>query len=252
MMAAQPASTDQQIAALRQGGAQGVDPVRLRYLEVLARRAQGQNGRLRAALEQSLQAALDDAAGALERARSEAAAALAQAVQAYPQAAAELQHHFQAAEFAALRQAIVRLQSRRTSSALGALVRDLGAQAFAPADGAGPRPAESQPGAPSDLKSVHNFRNTWSKLSADKQVNQALEQAPRNAGPINSHMLVLRSLALMREVSPDYLSRFVAYADALQCLDRYDPERPSYVRPGAEATAAKKVKAVRARRSKAA
>lgn len=73
-----------------------------------------------------------------------------------------------------------------------------------------------------ELKSVRNFRNTWSKLSAQKQVCQALGQAPKNAGPINSHMLVLRSLELMRDISPDYLSRFMSYADTLLCLDQSD------------------------------
>jgi len=58
-------------------------------------------------------------------------------------------------------------------------------------------------------------------------VTQALGQAPKNAGPINSHMLVLRSLALMREISPDYLNQFTSYVDALLCLDQYDKEAKS-------------------------
>ena len=52
-----------------------------------------------------------------------------------------------------------------------------------------------------------------------KQVAQAIAQAPQNAGPINSHMLVLRSLGLMRDISPDYLNRFMAHVDTLLCLD---------------------------------
>jgi hypothetical protein len=71
-----------------------------------------------------------------------------------------------------------------------------------------------------ELKSVRLFRSTWSRLSADKQLNAALDQAPKNAGPINSHMLVLRSLALMREISPDYLSRFISYVDTLVHLEQ--------------------------------
>jgi hypothetical protein len=52
-----------------------------------------------------------------------------------------------------------------------------------------------------------------------KQVSKAMAQAPQNAGPINSHMLVLRSLGLMRDASPDYLNRFMVYVDTLLCLD---------------------------------
>jgi hypothetical protein len=46
-----------------------------------------------------------------------------------------------------------------------------------------------------------------------------MAQAPQNAGPINSHMLVLRSLGLMRDASPDYLSRFMGYVDTLLFLE---------------------------------
>ena len=57
------------------------------------------------------------------------------------------------------------------------------------------------------------------KISVQKQVTQAIAQAPQNAGPINSHMLVLRSLGLMRDLSPDYLNRFMGYVDTLLFLD---------------------------------
>ena len=79
-----------------------------------------------------------------------------------------------------------------------------------------------------ELKSVRNFRNTWSKLSADKQVKKSMDQAPKNAGPLNSHLLVLRSLGQMRDISPDYLNRFVSYADTLLCLAlrEIEPSKP--------------------------
>lgn len=77
-------------------------------------------------------------------------------------------------------------------------------------------------GAPSELKSVKYFRSTWSKLSVNQQVKHAMLQAPHNAGPINSHMVSLRSLALMRDISPDYLNRFMTYMDGLSCLDQAD------------------------------
>lgn len=83
--------------------------------------------------------------------------------------------------------------------------------------------AQHAPTAPStELKSAHYFRNTWSRLSAETHVTQALGKAPKNAGPINSHMVALRSLALMRDISPDYLSRFMSYIDTLLCLDQGD------------------------------
>jgi hypothetical protein len=66
---------------------------------------------------------------------------------------------------------------------------------------------------------IQQFRKQLSQISVQKQVTQAMAQAPQNAGPINSHMLVLRSLGLMRDISPDYLNRFMAHVDTLLCLE---------------------------------
>ena len=66
---------------------------------------------------------------------------------------------------------------------------------------------------------ILQFRKRLNQLRVHTQLKQAMAQAPQNAGPINSHMLVLRSLRLMREVSPDYLQRFMGYVDTLRVLD---------------------------------
>jgi Protein of unknown function (DUF2894) len=66
---------------------------------------------------------------------------------------------------------------------------------------------------------VQQFKKQLGKISVQRQVTQAIAQAPQNAGPINSHMLALRSLGLMRDASQDYLNRFMTYVDTLLCLD---------------------------------
>lgn len=66
---------------------------------------------------------------------------------------------------------------------------------------------------------VRQFRKQLRRISVQKQVSQAIAQAPVNAGPINSHMLVLRALGVMRDISPDYLNRFMSHVDTLLCLD---------------------------------
>jgi hypothetical protein len=106
-------------------------------------------------------------------------------------------------------------------------------------------------GAPPELKSIRQFRNTWSKLSADKQVNQALDQAPKNAGPINSHMLVLRSLALMRDIAPDYLNHFVSYVDTLLCLDQQQGKQAPVAKTGAKGAGSAAGKKPAAKRTRA-
>ena len=71
-----------------------------------------------------------------------------------------------------------------------------------------------------DLKSAQRFRETWSLLCAEDEVTQAVERGPENAGPLNSHMLVLRTLGLMRDLSPDYLRRFMSHTDTLLWLEQ--------------------------------
>jgi hypothetical protein len=82
---------------------------------------------------------------------------------------------------------------------------------------------EAQPVKPNAWRAesprIQQFRKQLVQISVQKQVSKAIAQAPQNAGPINSHMLVLRSLGQMREASPDYLGRFMVYLDTLLCLD---------------------------------
>jgi hypothetical protein len=78
---------------------------------------------------------------------------------------------------------------------------------------------------------IQQFRKQLGQISVQKQVTQAMAQAPQNAGPINSHMLVLRSLGLMREASPDYLGRFMIYLDTLLCLDAPKAQFKARVEP---------------------
>ena len=71
-----------------------------------------------------------------------------------------------------------------------------------------------------ELRSVMRFRETWARLCAEAEVEQASHRAPENAGPLNAHHLVLRMLGLMRELSPDYLRRFLGYSESLLWLDQ--------------------------------
>ena len=71
-----------------------------------------------------------------------------------------------------------------------------------------------------ELKSAQLFRDSWTKLSYDKLVRRAIKEAPENPGPLNPQMLVIRSLVTMRELSPEYLNRFVAYIDTLLWLEQ--------------------------------
>jgi hypothetical protein len=181
------------IDALRSAGADQLDPVHLHYLEALARRADTQSSSVKRILDAKLTHALAAFKERVEHTPRDVKASVTPCVQRSP------------------------------LSELTAYIAHLSPESVQ---------ANGGVSAPLELKAIRQFRNTWSKLSVDKQVAQALDQAPKNAGPINSHMLVLRSLALMRDTSPDYLNRFMSYVDTLLCLDQGDAKsKPTPKKP---------------------
>lgn len=93
---------------------------------------------------------------------------------------------------------------------------------------------------PDDLFNARGFRKAWERGRALDRFDQAIARTPANAGPLNSHALVLRSLAQMRELSTDYLRRFLVQAETLQWLEK---AREKYPREEARAgKAARKTK----------
>ncbi|MGR3906875.1 DUF2894 domain-containing protein [Burkholderia sp. SR8] len=89
---------------------------------------------------------------------------------------------------------------------------------------------------------IDYFRTMWSKVRTEQQYRQSLDQVPRNAGPLNSNSLVHRSLATMRELSPEYLQQFLSYVDALAWLEDLagGPAQPEKEAPRAKAAKAAK------------
>lgn len=247
----QPADVGAALAALRQAGADRFDPVGLHYLGVLARRASGQQGRVRALLDGKLAQALAAFTARFAHAQADAQNAINPMA---PQTAAKLQPLLETSDARGVKQRIRGLTTNAQPASLGDLTRDLTQRVSGQAIGqtlepmgateaqrfAGPAGQHPEPNA------TQYFRNTWSKISVAKRVTQALEQAPKNAGPLNPHRLVLRSLAVMREVSPDYLNRFTSYVDALLCLDQCDKEKQAQVKKIAEGDSSKKPKPRRA------
>jgi len=179
----------QTIASLRLMGADKFDPIGLYYLEALAHRTTAQRSSVKRILDDKLKHSLDNFERSFRQAQSAASVDTAQNCDGPRESLRDLTRRI-----------------TQHSEAIGA-------------------PAQGNIGSRAELKSVRQFRNTWSKLSANKQVTQALDQTPKNAGPINSHMLVLRSLALMRDNHPDYLNRFVSYVDTLLSLDQGNKDK---------------------------
>lgn len=170
-------------ASLRAANAPGFDALGWHYIEVLSQRAQAHTGAAQALLHDKLYKALQDFQVRLET-------------------RPKPPHHPQPPAAAA-------------PSPLADLLRDMAKQT--PVEPAAP--TGKPPGWRAESPGVQQFRKQLGKISVQKQVTQAIAQAPQNAGPINSHMLVLRSLGLMRQASPDYLNRFMVYLDTLLNLE---------------------------------
>ncbi|KVO34628.1 hypothetical protein WT67_32030 [Burkholderia stagnalis] len=171
--------------AWREQGADRLDPVRFHLMDALARRAAGHDGDTRRLLDARLATLLAGYADIVERGAPNAAdVGIPPGEPARGEPAS----------------------GEPARGALAALVAQLARDAQA--DRAGIDPAM-----------IEFFRETWSKVRTEKQYRQALDQVPRNAGPLNSSSLVHRSLSLMRDLSPGYLQQFLSYVDALSWLE---------------------------------
>lgn len=180
--------------AWREQGADRLDPVRFHFIEALDRRAAGHSGEARRILDARLSKLLEAYADDLERAAFDTGDAGRAASRDVP-----------------------------ARGALAGLIDYIASHA--PADGGEPAAGNVVPAAPRsasypELELLDYFRELSSRVRAEKQVRQSLEQVPGNAGPLNSSSLVHRSLSLMRELSPGYLQQFLSYVDALSWMEQ--------------------------------
>ena len=178
-------ASDTLMQSLRDAGAAGVDAVGWHYIEVLAKRTQSQSGPAQTLLRDKL----------------------LQALQAFE---VRLTEH----------QAVTTSDPAPAAvpSPMATLLQDMAP----PLQDAPVRAAIDLFGTHRESPRVRQFRKQLRQISVQKRVSKAIARAPQNAGPINSHMLVLRALGLMRDISPDYLNRFMTHVDTLLCLQESD------------------------------
>jgi hypothetical protein len=199
------------LAAWRERGVDRLDPVRYHFIEALARRASthsGEAGRLLddklSALLQSCQADIEgDAHG------SNAGDNAAKATSAGPGPLAGLTAY---------------IASQAPTDGVRLDVDDT-------ADGGGSSP---------ELPAIDYFRNIWARVGAKQLLRQSQAKVPENAGPLNSTNLVHRSLALMRDLSPQYLQYFMSYVDALSWMEQLSEGGIPTGKEGPSAQAAKR------------
>lgn len=186
-MSTQATSAHARLQRWRSQGADQLDPVRFHLMETLAARAGTQAEPVREVLEEKLGKLVDAYAATVKQAaRRRVASAAAQPSQRSALGAL--------AERMAGHAALMEVDSRKTASA----------------------DATQFP----ELPALEDFRRTWTTVRTASQVRQSLQDAPKDAGPLNSSVLVHRCISLMRECSPGYLQHFLGYVDALSWLEQ--------------------------------
>jgi hypothetical protein len=75
-----------------------------------------------------------------------------------------------------------------------------------------------------ELASARRFRAAWDAQRAVEKLDRALANKPAQAGPLNSHALLLQSMELMRSLSPHYLRQFLLHAETLLWLSDTQPK----------------------------
>lgn len=225
-----------QHASLRKEGAQRLDPARFHYLDVLSQRMDTAPGEVRRVLKGKLKVALADYGERFRQAQKAASDELVSLSARHPELARELQRLFAAGDYAGMRRLGAQSAFNRPCVPLTQLNQYIqsvkqGGINHRPESGLGSS-LVSDTEAVSEMASVRRFREAWSRNVAEDQVDQAVVRGPVNAGPLNSHMLVIRSLALMRKLSPDYLRRFLSHVDTLQWLDQVNQKlAPAKAKP---------------------
>lgn len=192
--------TELNLASLREAGAHQHDPVRFHYLEVLERRLAVQPEKVAQQLSQRLRLAVQQYAEgwALASSADNVAQAATPSLSTLPRAHAapltSLNHH----------------------------IRQRSEWAFEPEheQSVSVPPGHLMTTDRGSLRSFQRFGEIWGKVEAEQKLAKALDGGPENAGPLNSHRLMLRALHLMRGLSTDYLGCFLTQMDTLLWLDQ--------------------------------
>lgn len=185
-----------QLQAWRESGADRFDPPRFELIAALAQRAQRYVGSARAQLD----------------------ARLSQLTDAYAQLVA-----VEVAEPAA---------KTGSDSPLQSLLQQLEAdplQYQLPLSTANAAAGDSDTGDSTEaglMPALDEFQQLWSRIRIDSLLRQCLDSLPADAGPLNSSVLTYRAMALMQELSPEYLQHFIAYVDVLTWMEQLGASSP--------------------------
>jgi hypothetical protein len=201
------------VAALEAEGADRFNPVRFRYIKAMASRSLQLDAAAADIVTSKALAALRQYQLELSRERAETATLVKRVSTERPASAECIRTLFEACDFRAVRRMAAGLRRVPAGEGLADLIPRLNR-----ARQSAEREPGSDPGA--ELRATRYFRDVLQQRHADALVSRALLEAPEDSGPLNPQKLAIRSLAAMRDISPRYLARFVAYVDTLFWLEK--------------------------------
>lgn len=226
------------LAALHASGADQFNPVRFRFIEAMARRARERDQSVAHIVAVKAWSALQQYQADFALAQQAATAVAERVAIQYPAAAEQARELLGQGRFREVGQLEHSLSRQGARQSLGALVRQLDRVEAITANSkqgsleatlrkqeqeavtAGIAGGAPQPGPVGELQALGQFREGMAVHAAEQLVSRELRNAPTDSGPLNPQMLAIRSLDTMRELSPLYLARFVAYIDTLFWLER--------------------------------
>lgn len=243
------AVADQELVQLMQkldaAGCKNFDPARFAYVRSMLQRAQQHPFKGNAAISKKAHhnavQYLRDFASRQARARQ----TLERLEQHFPPQSGTAQALFERAEFAQLNRLHRRLCQHQGNAAKLATLRELVASTGDHESGAAgiaespslaellanqeqskqwpaarlaqaPDPASTLPA----LRALKKFRASVSQHNTDKIITRALTEFPENPGPHNPHMLAIKALSKMRNLSPPYLRRLAGFIETLTWLEK--------------------------------
>lgn len=243
----QEPSLEKRMGALRENGGDHFDPVKFRYIESLFQKQEQPGYR---SLTKKLQARLDQALTAYEKELNKAHTSATQLIErvalSFPTVAESAFKLFEQRDYSGLKKLEASLVSERQQHPLSEITQELlhgreegyeydphtslenlltqlendVQQSLPETSEETPSLVELKSGSFPELKSVKRLRRTLTKSSTENRVRQSINQGPKNPGPFNGHMLVLKTLSMMKDKSPAYLNRFIAHVDTLLWLDQ--------------------------------
>jgi hypothetical protein len=231
---------ESKLTALKQIQANNFAPARFVYIATLLAKSQTAKQSVSDALKQKVEFALSNYQQDFDNAHRNAQTLAEQIIEQQPKASAQVQllmlncqfgelnklankqQHIKPSLLAALNNYINQEQDQAVDNpqeSFSDMLNLIESTAVKNSQRPSQQTATSKTNKAAELKSFNSFKQFKEKYDTDKLVEQMITLRPENLGPLNPHMLLIKSLESLRELSPQYLSRFVTYIDAILRLE---------------------------------